>query len=102
MNCLAEAATIGGLAFGGWAGLALESRYVRFSVAGPFWQRALRYLIGCAGILAIWMGPGILPQVTPAFEIALQMARSGAVMLWTIMGWPWLFVRIGLGAREGG
>ena len=53
---LDEAATIAGLAFGLWTGLVLESRYVRFAVTGPVWQRVLRYVLGVVGLAAIWMG----------------------------------------------
>jgi membrane-associated phospholipid phosphatase len=96
---LAEAATVGGLAFGLWVGLVVESRYVRFTVAGPWWQRALRYLIGVAGLLAIWMGLALLPQESLSFGLLLRMVRYGIAMLWAILIWPWLFVKIGLSAR---
>ena len=51
-SALEDAATIAGLAFGLWVGLALETRAVRFTVAGPWWQRALRYVIGVVGLFA--------------------------------------------------
>jgi membrane-associated phospholipid phosphatase len=98
---LDEAVTVGGLAFGLWVGLAVENRYVQFTVAGSVWQRALRYVIGVAGLLAVYMGlRAILPQEPLWLGLPLQGMRYGLAMLWAILIWPWLFVRIGLAARE--
>jgi membrane-associated phospholipid phosphatase len=98
---LDEAATVGGLAFGLWVGLAFESRYVRFTVSGPLWRRVLRYVLGILGVLAIWMGLRlILPDEPLLLGLALRGMRYGLAMLWAILVWPWLFVKIGLGARE--
>ncbi len=98
---LEEAVTVAGLALGLWIGLVLEIRYVRFSVAGPLWQRALRYGIGVIGLAAIWLGlKMIFPQEPLALGLVLRIVRYGLAMLWAIALWPWLFVRIGLGQRE--
>jgi membrane-associated phospholipid phosphatase len=100
-SALEDAATIAGLAFGLWVGLAIETSAVRFTVAGPWWQRALRYVIGIIGLVAIWMGLRILfPQEPTTLGIALRMVRYALVMLWAIVGWPWLFVKIRLAAHE--
>ena len=98
---LEEAATVAGLAMGLWIGLAVESRHVRFSVVGPWWQRALRYLIGVAVLLGIWLGlRAVFPQQPLPLGLGLRVVRYGLAMAWAIVGWPWLFVRIGLGQRE--
>jgi membrane-associated phospholipid phosphatase len=102
-SALEDAATIAGLAFGLWVGLALETRAVRFTVAGPWWQRALRYVIGVVGLFAIWMGLRmVFPHEPTTLGLALRMVRYALAMLWAIVGWPWLFVRIKLGMREEG
>lgn len=99
-SALADGATIAGLTIGLWLGLVLETRYVRFSVAGPLWQRLARYLVGVAGLLAIWMGLRIIfPQEPLALGLALRVVRYAAAMAWAIVIWPWLFVKIGLGTR---
>lgn len=99
-SALSDAGTIAGLAFGLWIGLVLETRTVRFSVAGPLWQRALRYGIGVVGLAAIWLGlKMIFPEEPLALGLALRIVRYGLAMLWAIAFWPWLFVRIGLGRR---
>ncbi len=102
-SALEDAATIAGLAFGLWVGLALETRAVRFTVGGPVWQRAVRYVIGIIGLAAIWMGLRmIFPQEPTTLGLALRMVRYALAMLWAILGWPWLFVRMKLGMREEG
>ncbi len=99
-SALSDAGTVAGLAFGLWIGLVLETRHVGFSVAGPLWQRALRYLLGVIGLAAIWLGLKILfPEEPLALGLVLRMVRYGLAMLWAIALWPWLFVRMGLGKR---
>lgn len=94
---LDSAGTLAGLAFGLWVGLALEMRYVRFAVQGPFWKRALRYLVGVGGLFVIWMGLRLIfPQEPLAVGLALRVVRYACAMLWAIAGWPWLFVRLKL------
>ncbi len=100
---LEEGATVAGLAWGLWIGLAVESRHVRFSVAGRWWQRVLRYLIGVAILAGIWLGLRVIfPQEPLALGLGLRVVRYGVAMLWAILVWPWLFVKIGLAQREAG
>ncbi len=100
---LEDAATVAGLAAGLWIGLAVESRYVRFTVEGRWWQRVLRYVIGVAVLLGIWMGlRAVFPAEPLMLGLGLRVLRYGLAMLWAILGWPWLFVRIRLGRRESG
>jgi hypothetical protein len=40
------------------------------------------------------------PQEPLLLGLALRGVRYGIAMLWAILVWPWLFVKIGLGARE--
>ena len=95
-----EAANLTGLVIGLWIGLALEARYVRFTVAGPAWQRTVRYVVGVLGILAIWMGLRLIfPSEPLALGLALRILRYGLTMFWAIYIWPALFVRVGLGSR---
>lgn len=98
-----DAATIAGLAGALWIGLAAESRHVRFSIAGSWWKRVLRYLIGVAVLAAIWLGLRVIfPQEPLALGLSLRVVRYGLAMLWAILVWPWLFVKIGLARREAG
>lgn len=100
---LEEAATVAGMAAGLWIGLVVETRHVRFTVAGRWWQRVLRYLIGVAVLVGIWMGLKVVFPAEPLMlGLALRILRYALAMLWAIVVWPWLFVRIGLGQREAG
>lgn len=99
-SALEDGATIAGLTIGLWLGLALETRYVRFSVAGPWLQRVLRYVIGVAALLGIWMGLRVLfPQEPLALGLILRIVRYALAMGWAIVIWPWLFVKVGLGTH---
>lgn len=101
-SALADGATVAGLAFGLWLGLVLETRYVQFSVSGPLGQRALRYVIGVAGLFAIWMGLRMLfPQEPLLLGLVLRVVRYGLAMAWAIVIWPWLFVKLGLAKQAG-
>jgi membrane-associated phospholipid phosphatase len=96
-----EAGKVAGLVLGAWVGLALERRYVRFATSGPAGQRLLRYGLGLAGLLAIWLGLRIaFPDEPLALGIMLQVVRQAAAALWAVFAWPWLFVRAGLGKAE--
>ncbi len=54
-----------------------------------------------AVLLAIWMGLGALfPREPLAPALILRIVRYALAMLWGILLWPWLFVRIRLGRRE--
>ena len=73
-------------------GLALMHRYVPFSARGPWWQRAVRFLIGGAVVLALYLG---LKMVFPGEESALYLVfrflRFWLIGLWVSFGAPWLF-----------
>ncbi len=101
LSTLEDAATMAGMVFGLWAGLAFESRFVRFSVVGPWWQRAVRFVIGIAGLLIIWMGLKVIFPAEPlALGLALRTLRYALSVLWAIVAWPWIFVRVGLAKSE--
>jgi hypothetical protein len=96
-STLADAANLSGMILGLWIGLALEVRYVRFAVGGPVWKRALRYLVGIVGLFAVWMGLRmVFPQEPLVLGLVLRVVRYGLTMLWAIVAWPWLFVRLKL------
>ncbi len=98
---LAEAANLSGMALGLWLGLCGEARAVRFVVAGPAWQRILRYVLGVAGLFVVWLGLRLVfPQEPLALGLALRIVRYALTMLWAVLAWPWLFVRLGLGTTR--
>jgi len=85
------------------SGLALAHRYIPWGVRGPWWHRALRFLIGSAVVFALNLG---LKVVFPsedgmAFYLVLRFIGSGIIGIWVTLGAPWLFRLLKL-APEGG
>ena len=79
-------------------GLALTLRYVPFSAAGSWWQRLLRYLVGAAVMLGIYLGlSALFPDTDGGLYYLLRFIRYGLVGLWISLGAPWLFVQLHLG-----
>ncbi len=93
--------TSAGMLLGGGLGLALERRYVRFTVAGSPGKRALRYLVGIAGVVGLWAGlKAVFPAEPMALGLMLRLVRYIIVLLWAVWLWPWLFVRLGWAGHE--
>jgi hypothetical protein len=94
------AGTVAGMILGLWIGFAVEARYVRFSPAGPLWQRGLRLAIGLIVLLALRFGlKALFPADPLALNLLFRTLRYALMMLWVAAGWPWLFVRLGLAQR---
>lgn len=82
-------------------GLALMRRYVPFSPAGPVPQRILRFLLGVAVALALFIGlRAILPAEGEPYYLAFRLLRYALVGLWVSLGAPWLFVRLRLAPQR--
>ncbi len=98
---LESVATAVGALLGAGIGLLLEGSRVRFRVDGPVWQRALRFLFGMAGAVAVWGG---LRAVFPAdplwLAIPLRIIRYGLTLFWIGYTAPYLFVRLRLAQAE--
>lgn len=95
------AGTVAGMILGIWIGFAIEARCVRFSPAGPLWQRGLRLAVGLIVLLALRFGlKAIFPAEPLALNLAFRALRYALMMLWVAAGWPWLFVRLGLARRD--
>ena len=82
---------------GAGIGLVLEPSRVRFLVAGPIWQRAVRYLLGMAVAVAIWAGLGqVFPDDPLWLALPLRLLRYALLTLWVTYYAPWVFVKIRL------
>jgi membrane-associated phospholipid phosphatase len=76
-------------------GYIVETRTLRFSVEGAWWRRALRYLVGIAGIMILRLGLGLLFEgLAPA--LAFRLIRYALVGFWGAYGAPLAFVKLGL------
>ena len=92
------AATIVGVLVGISLGAPLEERYIGFSVAGPFWKRLARLLVGIAIIVLVYLLPKLLLPETfaPALDIAIRVLRYALMAFTLTVVAPWLFVRLRL------
>jgi membrane-associated phospholipid phosphatase len=86
-----------GLLAGLGIGFILEASRVYFVVAGSWPKRLLRYLLGMATLLALWLGLGALFPDDPLWlAIPLRILRYLITGLWVAYYAPWLFVRLNL------
>jgi membrane-associated phospholipid phosphatase len=84
-------------------GLVMERAWLRFQVAGPWWQRALRFGVGLVILVLFYGVPRLVLPETLAHgpEAFIRFVR------YALVGWvatflcPWLFVRLRLAGQEG-
>jgi hypothetical protein len=93
--------TSAGSLFGLALGAAVVHRQGGYRASGPLWQQAVRYVIGLAGVLILWMGLGMLfPRGDGLLFYLLRYFRYTLVAFWVIAGAPWVFVRLNLAKRS--
>lgn len=89
---------------GTWFGLLGGAAYIwkkqgKPDAGGQYHHRLLRYMLGLAGILALWYGLGaIFPREDNALSYALRFLRYTLVGLWISAGAPLLFARLKIGS----
>jgi membrane-associated phospholipid phosphatase len=92
-----DSATAFGLLIGFSIGFVMEMSRVRFLIDGPLGRRALRYLVGMVGGLAIWLGlDAVFPSEPLALSVPLRILRYFLVALWVSYYAPLAFVRLRL------
>lgn len=87
---------IGGLTMGLALGLALENRYVRFSVEvhlGQRWRLVLRIVIGLVLVIGLIFG---LAPILPTEDILLRSVRYFLTAIVGIFVWPLIFKKLNL------
>ena len=94
----ADAITPMGALAGFGVGVIMERAWVRFRVAGAWWRRGLRFLLGVVVVGLFYFGLRlILPE-----EMAYGLEAGLRFVRYALVGWaatflgPWLFVRLGL------
>ncbi|MCB9421771.1 MAG: phosphatase PAP2 family protein [Ardenticatenaceae bacterium] len=101
LNGLEGMATAIGTLLGFGIGVNLEASRTRFLVAGPIWQRAVRYVLGLVVTLVIYLG---LRAVFPAdplwLGVPLRILRYMLLTLWMSYYGPALFVKLGLASAN--
>jgi membrane-associated phospholipid phosphatase len=77
-------------------GVTLEGEWVRFSSAGPWSKRIVRFLAGLIVLLGLYFGlKAVLPE-----GLLFRVVRYALIGLWASLGAPWMFLRLGLAHRE--
>jgi membrane-associated phospholipid phosphatase len=90
---VSQAGVFFGMALGG----ILLKRLGWFDASGPALQRVVRYLIGLAGVLAIYILLGaIFPSGETLIPFLLRYLRYAVIGLWVTFIAPWLFIRLNL------
>ena len=97
--------TLAGSFFGAVAGYVLMLKRARFQTGGMPVQQIARYLLGVAGVLAIYLGLDVLFGLLAADETAagyfLRYIRYATVTFWMAFGAPWTFLKLRLAAPAG-
>ncbi|WP_075064510.1 phosphatase PAP2 family protein [Ornatilinea apprima] len=77
------------------------SKYRRYDVSGSIFRRALRFLVGLAGILVLWFGLGeLLPRGETWLPAIFRLFRYSLVTFWMSAAAPWLFIQLGLSSPD--
>jgi membrane-associated phospholipid phosphatase len=101
---ITHAFTLAGTLFGAFAGYALMRQYARFQNAETWGKRALSYLIGIIGLLALYFGLDMAFSTITADETTLgyllRYVRYTLTNLWLTFGAPWIFLKVGLAQLE--
>jgi len=100
-HTLDGALTPAGALFGLAAGVAWLRQKGGFDVSGPFWKRAIRYVVGIIGVLVIWSGLGaVFPRGDELLPYILRYVRYTLLGLWIAALAPMLFIRFGLANKK--
>jgi len=88
-------------AAGTFFGLALGAAWIHlrggYQADGPFWMRALRYVVGLIGVVIFWQGLGALfPHGDGVLVYSLRFVRYTLVGWWVTGGAPWVFQHFNL------
>jgi len=95
--------TVSGAFFGFGVGIVYARRVAPFTVDGALGQRILRFIVGSAGTVILFLGPKVLlASVEPSNPPLVHFVRYALVGFWAALGAPWLFLKLGLSAAEEG
>jgi len=81
--------------FGILAGVAWLTPRGGWQASGPFWKRAMRYIVGVLGVLVIWFGLGeIFPRGESFFPYLFRFIRYALLGGWVTAGAPLIFMKL--------
>ena len=86
---------------GALVGLALGLIWIQnkggFQPSGPAWRRSLCFLVGCIGVLGLYLGlKAVFPSDSSLIGHSLRFVRYAAIGAWISAGAPLLFARLKL------
>jgi membrane-associated phospholipid phosphatase len=81
-----------GFLFGAGKAYLIEGRYLRMNLRTAVWKKAVAYIIGIVGMVALQVG---LKSLLPEIAIS-DFVRYAIMALWGLLGAPWLFVKLSL------
>jgi len=87
-----EGITVGATLLGMGIGFILERRYIGFEYGSSWGNAFLRYLLGIAVLLLLWMGLKTAFEGLGA-EALFRFIRYSLVGFWFAFGAPWLFMK---------
>lgn len=83
------------------SGFALASKRLRFDARGPAGQKALRFILGMAGLAILYFVPKMLiGDMWHEQERLIRFLRYGLVGIWASYGAPWCFLKLRLVSLE--
>ena len=91
--------TLAGAMAGSVIGYALMRRVASFRTDGSLAKKALRYLVGMAGLVLVLYGLDFVfdqVQAGDVVEYTLRFIRYGLTTLWAMFVAPWLFLKLKL------
>ncbi len=93
--------SMAGLFLGAGVGFVIAAEDLRFSSEGSTKSRILRYLVGIATTLVLYLAPKyLIGDSFPAQARLIRFLRYAVVGGWVALGAPWLFMKLGLASRE--
>lgn len=96
-DLVASAGSLAGVGIGS----TLLRRHGGFTAHGPWWQRALRFLIGFTGVVVCWAGlRWLLPDAPEALGQACRFGRYALTAWWLIYGAPRVCLRLRLATES--
>lgn len=92
-DMIVDGLSIAGATMGFVLGWYVERRWIRFEMGKGFWKRALRFIVGVAGMFALQA------FVVPLFERVVgvmwgQCAGLFVMALYIMAGYPWVFCKV--------
>ncbi len=92
-----EDAMLGGAFLGSGIGFVLVSKNLRFEAKGRLADKAMRYVLGMAGAVVIYLGPKyLLGDSFPAQASLIRFLRYGLLGFWVSYGAPLVFLKLRL------